>query len=207
MFFVGEHVFDLLHAVMVSSVQLEQLAHHGSLVFVNDKAPAVLSIAKNAAVAEDNIVFYRLLVAEPDAARQLAQLVLRDAGHDGEAQLGVLVERVDVVVLEENADACGKQLARVADAVECIAGETGDLLGEDEVKFVVLRVLKVVALARGHAGKTLVNVAVDERPCRVAGDIVAIVANLVVERVELLVAVGRNARVKRYAQGNIAEPR
>ena len=99
--FFPEQVFDLLHAVMVSSIQLEQLAHHGSLVFVNDKAPAVLSIAENAAVAENNIVFYRLLVAELDAAGQLAQLVLRDAGHDGEAQLGVLVERVDVVVLEK----------------------------------------------------------------------------------------------------------
>ena len=209
--FFPEQVFDLLHAVMVSSVQPEQLAHHGRLGFVNDEPPAVLSVSEDAAVAENNIVFYRLLVAELDAARQLAQLVLRDAGHDGEAQLGVLVERVDVVVLEKNADACGKQLARVADAVECISGETGDLLGEDEVKFVVLRVLhhalKVVALARGHAGKTLVNVAVDERPCRVAGDIVAVVADLVVERVELLVAVGRNARVKRYAQSNVAEPR
>ena len=150
-------------------------------------------------------------MTEFDAAGQLAQFILRNAGHDGEAQLGVLVERVDVVVLEENADAGGKQLARVADAVERVAGKTGDLLGEDEVEFVVLRVLhhalKVVALARRYAGQTFVDIAVDERPGRVAGDIVAVVANLVVERVELFIAVGRNARVKGHAERDIAEPR
>ena len=206
-----EQVFNLLHAVMVGGVQCEQLANHGCLGFVNDKALAVLSIAENAAVAEDNIVFDRLLMAEFDAAGQLAQFILRNAGHDGEAQLGVLVERVDVVVLEENAYACGKQLARIADAVERVAGKTGDLLGEDEVEFVVLRVLhhalKVVALARRHAGQTFVDIAVDERPGRVAGDIVAVVANLVVERIELFIAVGRNARVKGHAERDIAEPR
>ena len=206
-----EQVFNLLHAVMVGGVQCEQLANHGCLGLVDDQTLAVLSIAENAAVAEDNIVFDRLLMAEFDAAGQLAQFILRNAGHDGEAQLGVLVERVDVVVLEENAYACGKQLARIADAVERVAGKTGDLLGEDEVEFVVLRVLhhalEVVALARRHAGQTFVDIAVDERPGRVAGDIVAVVANLVVERIELFIAVGRNARVKGHAERDIAEPR
>ena len=103
-----EQVFNLLHAVMVGGVQLEQLAHHGRLGFVNDQTLAVLAIAENAAVAEDNVVFNCLLMAEFDAAGQLAQFILRDAGHDGEAQLGVLVEGVNVVVLEENAYACGK---------------------------------------------------------------------------------------------------
>ena len=46
--------------------------------FVNDEPPAVFSVSEDAAVAENNIVFYRLLVAEPDAAGQLAQLVLCD---------------------------------------------------------------------------------------------------------------------------------
>ncbi len=150
-------------------------------------------------------------MAEFDAARKLAQLVLRDAGHDGKAQLGVLVERVDVVVLEKNADACGEQLARVPDAVERVARETGDLLGEDEVEFVVLRVLyhalKVVALARRHTGKTFVDIAVNEDPRRIAADEIAVVADLVVERVQLLVAVGRNTRVEGYAQRDVAEPR
>ena len=205
-----EQVFDLLHAVMVGGVQCEQLAHHGCFGFVNDKALAVLAIAENTAVAEDNVVFDRLLMAEFDAARQLTQFILRDAGHDGESQLGILVERVDVVVLEENADAGGKQLARVADAVERVAGKTSDLLGENKVEFVVLRVLhhalKVVALARRHAGQTFVDIAVDERPCRIAGDIVAVVADLVVERVELFIAVGRNARVKGHTERDVAEP-
>ena len=180
-----EQVFDLFHAVMVGGVQCKQLAHHGSFGFVNDKALAVLSVAENTAVAENNVVFDCLLMAKFNAARQLTQFILRDAGHDGEAQLGILVERVDVVVLEENADAGGKQLARVADAVERVAGKTRDFLGENKVEFVVLCVLhhalEVVALAGRHAGQTFVDIAVDKRPCRIAGDIVAVVANLVVE--------------------------
>ena len=60
---------------------------------------------------------------------------------------------------------------------------------------------------RKDSRRLVIDETVDERPCRVAGDIVAVVADLVVERVELLVAVGRNARVKRYAQRNVAEPR
>ena len=201
----------MFHAVFVGRVQLEQLAYHGRLGFVNDEPLVFLAVAENASVAEDNTVLDGLLMTELDAAGQLAQLVLCDAGHDGEAQLGVLVKSVDVVVLEEYADPGREKLARVADAVERVSRKSRDLFGENEVETAVLRILhhalEVVAFAGRHAGQTLVNVAVDERPRRVAADKIAVVANLVVERVQLLVAVGRNARVKGHAQGNVAQPR
>lgn len=48
---------------------------------------------------------------------------MRDRRHDGQAQFGILIERVDVVVLEEYTDTVAQKLARVLDRVERVSGE------------------------------------------------------------------------------------
>ena len=55
------------------------------------------------------------------------QTKLEPEGHDGEPQLRILVKGVDIVVLEIHTDAEPQQLARVAEAVKGVSGETADL--------------------------------------------------------------------------------
>ena len=81
------------------------------------------------------------LKAEARALGQLAPPRPARWRHDGEPQFGILVKGVDIVVLKVHAHAAAQQLARVAQAVECISGETADLLGDDEVKAAAFRVL------------------------------------------------------------------
>src|SRR5699024_10099983 len=102
-----EQRLQLLHAVLVRGVELEELAHHRRLFLVDNEPSVVLLVAKDTAVAEHDVLLYRLLMAEFHAARELTQFVLRYRGHYREAQLAVLVEGVDVVVLEEHTHAVG----------------------------------------------------------------------------------------------------
>ena len=133
--------FDLLHAVLICGVQLEQLPYHRCLSLVNDQPAVFLAIAENTAVSQHHVILDGLLMAKFYAATKLAQLVLGNGRHDGQPQLGVLVEGVDVVVLEEHAHAVAKELPRELDRVQRVTGKTGDLLGDDQIKFVLRCIL------------------------------------------------------------------
>ena len=50
---------------------------------------------------------------EFDSGGQLAKLVLRNRGHDCKAKLRILIEGIDVIVLEEYADAHIQKLSCV----------------------------------------------------------------------------------------------
>ena len=190
--FLPEQGFNLLHAVLVGRIELEQLAHHRGFLFIDHQTLIVLAIAENAAVAQYNTVFNRLLMPEFDAAGQLAQLVLRNTGHDGQAKLRVLLKGIDIVILKEDAHPGGKQVTGELDAVQRIAGESCDLLGDDQVKqarFAVLdHAMEVFTFLCCHAGKAFVDIAVYKYPCIVALDKVAVVPDLVIQRVKLFVA-------------------
>ena len=71
---------------------------------------------------------------EFDSGGQLAKLVLCNRGHDREAKLRILIEGIDVIVLEEYADAHIQKLSCVLQRVESVTGKSGDLLGDDEVE-------------------------------------------------------------------------
>ena len=180
-----EEGFDLLHGVLIGGVQLKQLSYHGSLLLVNDKAAVLLAVAEDAAVAQHHIILDGLLMAEFHAAAELTQLILRDRGHDGQPQLGVLVKGVDIVVLEEYAHATAKKLPRKLDGVQCITCKTGDLLGDDKVKGIIRRVIdhavEVLTALGGDTGQALINVAGDKRPRGVPADEVLVVLDLVAQ--------------------------
>ena len=183
--------FDLLHAVLIRGVQLEQFPYHRRLFLVDDQSAIFLTIAENTAVAQHHIVLYGLLMAEFYAAAELAQLVLGNGGHDGQPQLRVLIEGVDIVVLEEYAHAVTEKLPRELNGVQRVAGKAGDLLGDDQIEFILRRVIdhavEVLPVLGGYAGQALVNVAGDERPCGVPADEVLIVLDLIAQRVQLFI--------------------
>ena len=80
-----EESLDLLHGVLPRGVQLEKLPHHRGLLIINDQPATVLAVAENAAVAQYHTFLDGLSVAELYPAGKLAQFVLGDSGHDGQA--------------------------------------------------------------------------------------------------------------------------
>ena len=205
--FFPEEVFQLLHGILVGGVQLKQLPHHHRLFLVDDQPPVALCIAENAAVAQHHTLFDGLLMAEFHAGGELAQLVLGDGGHDGQAQLRILVECIDVVVLEKDAHARGEELPGVLDRVQRVAGEAGNFLGDDQIELprlgVVHHAVEILAASGGNAGKALVDIARHERPGGIFADEVFIIADLVAQRVQLLVRFRGDAGVVGDAQRNV----
>ena len=116
---------------------------------------------------------------------QLAQLVLRDRRHDGQAQFGILIERVDVVVLEEYTDAVAQKLARVLDGVKRVSSEAGDFFGDNQIELtfggILDHAVEVFALFRGDTGQALVNVPRHECPREIPSDQILIVGNLIAQ--------------------------
>ena len=105
-------------------VALEYLTDDGGFR-LNDFQPSIcLVVAEQVVLSEQNAVLLRSLESEACAFGQLTHLILCDRGYDGEPQFGVLVEGVDVVVLEVHAHAEPQQLARVAQTVKRVSGET-----------------------------------------------------------------------------------
>ena len=181
--FFPENLLDLLHGVFAGGVELKQFTHHLSFFIVNDQALVVLLIAEDAAVAEDDVLLDGLLMAEFHAGGQLAKFILGDGGHDREPQLRVLVQGVDVVVLEEYADAVIQQFACVLDGVQRVSGKAGNLLCDDQIEFVLRRVVhhavEVLTLLGGNSGKSFVDVSGNEGPGHVLADQVFVIGNLV----------------------------
>ena len=92
----------------------------------------------------------------------LAGFLLGHAGHDGQAQFSVVVPCVDVVVDENDPDAQAFQLPGVFQGIYCVPGETGYLLGEDQVEPAQLglgdHAVERLPLAGAGAGNALVGV-------------------------------------------------
>ena len=200
---------DLLHGVVPGGVEGEQLPYHGSLGLVDDQPSAVLPVAEDPAVAQHHAVFDGLLMAEFHTAGELAQLVLGDAGHDGQPQLAVLVQRVDVVVLEKSPHPGGEQPPGVLDGVQGVAGKAGDLLGEDEVKAPGLPVLnhpvEILPLFGGGGGESLIDVAVHIGPAGIPADQVPVVLDLVAQGVQLFVGLAGHPGIEGDVQGQIID--
>ena len=201
--------FQLLHGIPVGGVALKQFSHHRGFRFVDHQPLLVLPVAEDPAVAQHHVLPDGLLMPELHAGGELAQLVLRDGGHDGEAKLRILVQRVDVVILEKDSHAIVQELPCVLDRVERVSGKTGDLLRDDQIEFIELRVVhhavEVLAVLGGDAGKSFVDVAGHECPGVILADQIFIVANLVFQRVSLFIRFRGHAGIIRHPQRNVIE--
>ena len=139
-----------------------------------------------------------------DALGGAATLLLRDGGEDRQAQLGVTVERAEVVAQKQHAHTQTFELARVVNAVERVARKARDLLGHDQVERAGARTgdhaLKGKPFFRARSGQPLVGEDSGEFPVRLLRDIGAKVALLALEGVRLIVAVCGDAAVGSHAQ-------
>ncbi len=151
--------------------------------------------------AEHHALLHTPALPPLDPVGGLAAFLLRDGGHDGEPQLGVRIQRVDVVVHEDDADAEFLELAGVEDAVQRVAGETADLLRDDQVEGAPLGIghhpVEGVALLGAGAGDALVNIDFGQLPEGVALYVFAEVFLLALKRIDLIFLVRRYPAVGR----------
>ena len=196
-------------SVLTCRIQLEQLPDDLSLFLVDIQPLVRFAVAEDIAVAQYHTVFDRLMMSPADTRADLAAFVLRHRSHDGQAELTVLVERVDIVVLEVDRYAVTEQLARILDAVERIAGESGDLFGDDQIKLsrqrVVDHLVEFLALFGRHAGDALVDVASGKFPIRHIADVLGEVFLLVFKRIELFHKIRADAGVVGNPERQILE--
>ena len=198
---------DLLHRVLSAGIQLKQLSNHFCLFFVNHQPTFILDIAKDTVVAQHHLVLDGLLMAELDTAGKLTKLVLRNTGHNGQPQLRIVIEGVDVVVLEKHPHAATQKLTGVLNGVQGVTGKTGDLFGDDQIEHpcsgIIHHPVEILPLLCGNAGKTFINIAGNEGPVGIALDQILIIRDLVAQRVQLFVTLRGYAGVVSYPQRDI----
>ena len=144
---------------------------------------------------------------EFDSGGQLAKLVLCNRGHDCKAKLRILIEGIDVIVLEEYADTHIQKLSCVLQRVESVTGESGDLLGDDEVEHsffcICNHFVEMFSFLRGDTRKSFVNVAGHVSPFFIFLYEFFVIRYLVIERVYLFICIRGYAGIKCYSQRNI----
>ena len=88
------------------------------------------------------------------------------------------------------------------DGVQRVTGKTGDLLGDDQIKFVLRCILnhavEVLTVLGRDAGQALVNITGYKCPRGIPADEVFVVLNLITQRVQLFARLGGHAGVVRH---------
>ena len=142
--------------------------HHMGLLRL-DKQPSVVGIeAIGGVVAEHHPCLHAAQLAPFHPLGGFTGFLLGNAGHDGEAQLPIVVPGVDVVVDEDHPDAQAFQLPGVFQSVHRVSGEAGYLFGEDQVEPSQLSLgdhaVERLSLAGAGAGNALVGVYLSQSP-------------------------------------------
>ena len=79
-------------------------------------------------------LFHGLPVAKLYPFRCLAAFFLRYDGHDGEAELRILIHGVEVDILDQHAHIISKQFPHRLHTVHDVPGKAGNLFCQDKVK-------------------------------------------------------------------------
>ena len=200
---------QLLHGVFTGSIALKQFPHHGGLLLVDHQPAAVLPITKDPAVAQHHTLLDGLLMTKLHTAGQLAQLILGDAGHDGQPQLAVLIQGVDVVILEKHPYPGGQQSAGILDGIQGISGKTSDLLGNDQIKKSRLSILdhpvEILPILCSGGREPLVNIAFHIGPVDIAANQILIIGYLVPQGIQLLIGLAGYPGVEGHPQGDVID--
>ena len=180
-----EQRFELLHAVFAGGIKAEQITHHRGLAFIDNQMLVILLIPENAAVAKHDTGFDCLLMPEFNTRGEFAKLVLRDRRHDRKSKFGILVKRVDVVVLEKYADAPTEQFSCILQGIQRVPGKPRNFLRNNQVKRALLCIsdhfVEVLSFLCGDARKSFIYITGDIRPCAIPFYQILIIRNLVIQ--------------------------
>ena len=118
---------------------------------------------------------------------------------EGDSQLTVLLQRIDVFLLEDDCDAKLFERPDIVEAVHRIAGEAGDRFGQDDIDFLLAAVPnhphEVLTLLGRGSGDALVCKDSGHRPCGVGHDFIGIVLFLHLIAVCLILLFGGDSAV------------
>ncbi len=132
----------------------------------------------------------------------LAALLMRNGEENGQSKLCVRDKGVNAVVEKDHADSQLLELPGVENAVQRVAGKTADLLGDDQLKAVILGIrnhtVESGAFLGGGTGDALIDIDFAEFPQRVTFNILSKITFLTFQRICLIVPVGRNLTIGGY---------
>ena len=140
-------------------------------------------IAKEMLVPKADLAICKTLTLTPsDVVGNGAAFFLSDAGHDGDEQFTLAVQRVDALFLEIDRNTAFLQLADGCQCINGVSGETGDGLRKDQVDLPVKGILdhavEAFAAFRVGTGDALVSVYLNENPVSTLFDLLGIVVDL-----------------------------
>ncbi len=162
--------------------------------------------AVDAVVAKDHPGLHAAFLPPFDPLRCFAGLLLRHAGHDGEAQLPVARPGVDVVIEKDDPDPQTLQTAGVFQGIHRVPGKPGDLLGEDQIQFARLGVgnhaVELLPAAGGSARNPLIGVDLGQDPAAMLLNVISKICFLACQRVGLILPVGGDPAVGGHPQGH-----
>lgn len=148
---------------------------------------------------EYNALLHLSLLTPFDPLRGPSAFFLGNGGHDGQPQLRITVQSVDVVIHKDNAHTQLLQLTGIGDAVQCISGETGYFLGHNQIQFPVFGAgnhpMKGFPLFRSSSGQPFICKHLEKLPFLVALDVLAEIALLALKGIGLILIVRRNTAV------------
>ena len=123
---------------------------------------------------------------------------------DGDEEFAFRVDRIDVLLLEDDRDAHAAQLAGIAQSVHGVAGEAGYRFGEDHVDLALPALAdhseKILALAGGGTGDTLIREDIRHRPVGICHDFFRVVCFLVFIAAKLFIFFGGHTAVCSYPE-------
>ena len=162
-------------------------------VLAADVAQEVLKLNDHPAL------LHGLLFAPDDVFADTLALGLGEGAVEGEQELALPGDGVEVLLLENDRDAQLAQFTGVFDGVQRVPGKAGEGFGEDEVDpappALADHPLEFLPAADGRAGFALVGEHVRHDPVRIFCDFFGVVALLRLVAGELLLVIGGDAAV------------
>lgn len=160
-----------------------------------------LAIAEEVLVSEYYLAFTGGLCLAPfNVGTDIFRFALGDAAVDGDVKLGTGLIAVDALFLEVHIDTEVIEQSDILQAVHCVPREPGNGFRDDHVDFPLLasadHAVEFISVFHARAGDALVGINVDKLIFGMLLGIVAVVADLCGEGVELVGRVTRHPAVR-----------
>ena len=143
-----------------------------------------------------------LLLAPGDILRDGSALLLGQGRHDGDQQLALAVQGVDVLLFKVDFHTFFLQFPDGGEAVHSIPGKATHTLGHDRVdparQGIGNHPVEAFTVLRADTGDALIGVHIHELLVGIALDVTGVVIHLRSVAGELLIAVGENSGISRY---------
>ena len=144
------------------------------------------------------------MLAPLDAGGYPFAFGLCEGAVDGDEEFAFRIDGVDILLLEDDRDTHATQLAGIAQSVHGVAGEAGYRFGKNHVDLALPALpdhaKKILALAGGGTGDTLIREDIRHRPVGICHDLFRVVCFLVFIAAKLFIFFGGHTAVCSYPE-------